>query len=211
MKKIMVFALVIVMALTGCSKKGPVAIVNGVDISREDFDNELKFELAAYENQGVTLTDEQIDEVKKYVVDRLINTQLLKEAAAKAGITAASVDIDKELAAVKASFEDEATFEKALADANFTLEAYRSALTDVLMIEALFEKELELSKIEVGDEEIQEIVDLYLEKYEGEEEIDEEDLREYAAYNLKEQKAESMRSAYVEKLRKDSEIKYLNF
>jgi len=211
MKKIIILALVMIMALTGCSKKGPVAIVNGVDISREDFNTELKFELAAYESQGITLTDEQSDEVKKYVVDRLINTQLLKEAAAKAGITAASVKIDEELTAVKDSFEDEEAFAKALADAHFTLESYRSALADVLMIEALFEKELELSKIEVGEEEIQAMVDLYLKNYEGDEEIDEEDLRKYVAYTLKEQKAESMRSEYVEKLRKESEIKYLDF
>jgi hypothetical protein len=213
MKKITVFAviMIMVMALTGCSKKGPVAIVNGVEISREDFNTELKFELAAYETQGVTLTDEQIKEVKQYIVDRLINTQLLKEAAAKAGITAASLDVDGEFAAVKESFEDEATFEKALAEADFTLESYKAALTDVLMIEALFEQELELSKLEISEKEIQAMVDIYLENYEGEEEIDEEDLREYLTYTLKEKKAESMRGEYVEKLRKESEIKYLDF
>ena len=213
MKKITIFAviMVMVMALTGCSKKGPVAIVNGVEISREDFNTELKFELAAYETQGVTLTDEQIKEVKQYIVDRLINTQLLKEAAAKAGITAASLDVDGEFAAVKESFEDEATFEKALAEADFTLESYKAALTDVLMIEALFEQELELSKLEISEKEIQAMVDIYLENYEGEEEIDEEDLREYLTYTLKEKKAESMRGEYVEKLRKESEIKYLDF
>ena len=213
MKKITIFAviMVMVMALTGCSKKGPVAIVNGVEISRDDFNTELKFELAAYETQGVTLTDEQIEEVKQYIVDRLINTQLLTEAAAKAGITVASLDVDGELAAVIESFEDETTFEKALAEADFTLESYKAALTDVLMIEALFEKELELSKLDVSEEEIQAMVDIYLENYEGEEEIDEEDLREYLTFTLKENKAESMRGEYVEKLRKESEIKYLDF
>ncbi|MDD4658176.1 MAG: SurA N-terminal domain-containing protein, partial [Eubacteriales bacterium] len=153
--------------------------------------------------------DEDIAQVKQNAVDRLINTHLLKEAAIKAGITAESVDVDGELTAVKDSFSDEATFNQALADAEFTLESYKSVLTDILMIEALFEQELELSKIEVGEEEIQAMVDLYLENYGGEDEIDEEDLRDYLAYTLKEEKAEARRSEYIEKLRKESKIEYL--
>lgn len=213
MKRITVFALVFSMlfGLAGCAKKGPVAIVNGVEISREAFDSEVKYDLASYESQGVTLTDKEIAEVKQYAVDRLINTHLLKEAASKAGITAESVDIEGELAAVKDSFTDEAAFLKALTDAGFTLESYQSVLAEILMIEALFEQELEFSKIEVGEEEVQAMVDLYLQNYEEEEEIDEADLREYVAYTLKEQKAEAMRSEYIEKLRKESEIKYLDF
>jgi hypothetical protein len=211
MKKITVFALVfsLLLGLAGCAKKGSVAIVNGVEISREAFDSEVNYDLASYESQGVTLTDEDIAQVKQNAVDRLINTHLLKEAAIKAGITAESVDVDGELTAVKDSFSDEATFNQALADAEFTLESYKSVLTDILMIEALFEQELELSKIEVGEEEIQAMVDLYLENYGGEDEIDEEDLRDYLAYTLKEEKAEARRSEYIEKLRKESKIEYL--
>ncbi len=213
MKKITVFAIVfsLLLGLAGCSQKGPVAIVNGVEISREAFDSEVNYDLASYESQGVTLTDEEIKQVKQYAVDRLINTHLLKAAAIKAGITAESVDVEKELAAVKDSFPDEDAFEQALTDAEFSLESYKSVLTDILMIEALFEQELELSKIEVGEEDIQAAVDLYLQNYEGDEEIDEEDLREYLAYTLKEQKADSMRSDYIAQLRKDSEIEYLDF
>lgn len=212
-KKAVVFILVfsLLLSLSGCAKKGPVAIVNGVEISREAFDSEVKYDLASYESQGITLTDEEIAEVKQYAVDRLINTHLLKEAAIKAGITAGSVDVDGELEDIKDSFSDETAFNQALADAGFTMESYKTVLTDILMIEALFEQELELSKIEVSEEDIQAMVDLYLENYGEDEEIDEAELREYVAYTLKDQKAEALRSEYVEKLRKESEIKYLDF
>lgn len=215
MKKVFIFAVVssLLLGLVACDKAatGPVATVNGVEISREAFDSEMEYDLGYYSSQGVTLTDEELVEVKKNAVDRLINTHLLKEAAIKAGIVADSVDVEGELAAIVEGFDDEAAFDQALEDANFTLESYKLVLTEMLMIEALFEQELELSQIQVEEEQIQTMVDYYLENYGEEDDVDEEELREFVIYSLKQQKVESLRNDYIEQLRVDSEIKYLDF
>ncbi|NLY32688.1 MAG: hypothetical protein GX065_07830 [Firmicutes bacterium] len=214
MKKVAVFVLIssLILGLVACDKTptGPVAIVNGVEITREAFASELEYDLEYYTSQGMELTDQELAEVKQIVVDRLINTHLLKEAALKAGINADTVDVDGELAAIMESFEDEADFAQALAEADFTLESYRQVLADMLMIEALFEQELELSKIEVEEEAIEAMIASYLEYYE-EDDTDEEELREYAIYVLKERKIESLRLEYLEKLRGESDIEYLDF
>lgn len=215
MKKVAVIIFIssLILGLAACDKTptGPVAIVNGVEITREAFDSELEYDLEYFNSQGMTLTDQELAEVKQNVVDRLINTHLLKEAALKAGINADTVDVDGELATIMESFEDEADFEQALAEADFTLESYKQVLADMLMIEALFEQELELSKIEVGEEEIEAMIASYLEYYGEEDDIDEEELREYAIYVLKERKIESLRFEYLEKLRGESDIEYLDF
>lgn len=212
MKKVIIFAVVssLLLGLAACDKtaSGPVAIVNGVEISREAFDSELEYDLDYLNSQGITL---ELSEVKQNVVDRLINTHLLKEAAVKAGIDAGTVDVEGELAAIMEAFEDEADFEQALAEADFTLESYKLVLTDMLMIEALFEQELELSKVEVDEEQVQAMVDFYLEKYGEEDDVDEEDLREYVTYTLTQEKIDSLRNDYLEKLRQDSDIEYLDF
>lgn len=210
MKKILglILAIIFILNLTGCGQKGPAAIVNGVEISRAALDAEVEYDLTAYREQGVNLSAEEIAAVKKSALDRLISTYLLKEAAAGLGINATTVDVEGELTAVREGFADEEAFLQALEAADFTLETYKLALADILIVEALFEKELALSAIEVGAEEVQELMDSYLAEYEGEEEIDEEDLREYVAFSLKEQKAQALRSEYVEKLWQASEIEY---
>lgn len=215
MKKIIIFAIVssLLLGLAACNKTtaGAVAIVNGVEITREAFDLELEYELEYYNKEGITHTDQELAELKKGVVDRLINTHLLKEAAIKAGIEADSVGVENELATVMQGFDDEAAFNQALEDADFTLESYKQVLAEMLMINDLFEQELELSKIQVEEEQIQSMVDYYLNYYSEEEDIDEEELRDFVIYSLKQQEADSLRNGFIEKLRLESEINYLDF
>ncbi len=210
MKKIIIFFLVLSLALLAgaCVQKGPAAKVNGVEITREALEHEMRYDLEAYKAEGITLSKEDEEAIKQSALERLIGTFLLKEAAAKAGLSAESIDVEGELAAVRGEYADEAAFIRALADADFTLDTYRTALTDILIIEALFEQELELSKVTVSEEEVQERVDLYLENYEGEDELDLEELEEYARYMLSEDKAQALRNQYLDRLWQESEIEF---
>ena len=168
----------------------------------------MRYDLEAYKAEGITLSKEDEEAIKQSALERLIGTFLLKEAAAKAGLSAESIDVEGEMAAVRGEYADEAAFIRALADADFTLDTYRTALTDILIIEALFEQELELSKVTVSEEEVQERVDLYLENYEGEDELDLEELEEYARYMLSEDKAQALRNQYLDRLWQESEIEF---
>lgn len=215
MKRIAIFSLslALLFGLAGCSPRNTVAaIVNGVEISQAALMKEVEYELAEYKKMGYELTKEEAFTVKQAALDRLISTFLLKEAAAKLGITAATVAVDSEIEAITASFDSEDEFLQALAAADFTLESYRLALTDVMIIEALFEKELSLSEIDVDAESIQGAVDYYLENYaEEDEEIDLDDLWQTAESSLSEQRAEYLRNEYIEKLWAASEIEYFDF
>lgn len=215
MKKSMLVILVFVLifGVVACENKGPVAIVNGVKITRQAFDTEVEYDLAEYRAQGIELSDEDIVGIKHAALDRLITIFLLKEAANVKGISVGDEDVAKHISQVQESFSDEAAFLSALTEEGFTLDSYKDTVLDILLIEALFEEELALSSLQVDEELIEEYVLsllAYSEQDEGQEEIDEDDLREYAIYVLTQEKAQDLRNDYIEKLWQDSVIEFFN-
>ena len=201
----------ILLCLAGCGKTKPVAIVNGIEITRVALDEEVEYDLAMYESRGIELTDEDIEAIEQAALERLINTVLVREAASVAGITVDSVDVEGRLADIKDSYEDAESFQSALEAAGFTLESYKEALAENLVFDAFFEQQLDFSGIEPTEEDIQTMVDLYLENNGEGEEVDEEELREYVAYALRNQAIQALRSEYIEALWQASDIQYLDF
>ncbi len=203
-------ALVLVF-LSACAPDvpGPVAIVNGIEISREEFDREVDYELASFIQGDYELTEEELELVQEAVLERLINNCLLLEAAAAVGITRETVDYEGTIAEIIANYESEAEFEAELLESGFSLEEFRGLIADALVIEELFEAELQLSSLEVSDEEIEVVVAEYLATM-GEEaqDIDPEDVRFYVALSLLEEMAYEQKMAYTQGLWEQSDIEY---
>lgn len=217
MKKKAVLGLAFLLAiLIGCTPvaQGPVAIVNGVEISRADYDRELEYELASFTQAGYKLSEEELRIVQESVLERLINNCLLLGAAEAAGITRESVDVEGTLEKIISNYEDEAQFQADLKENGFTLEEFRDLIAEALIIEDLFEAELKLSAVEVSEEVIDALVEEYLatlDEDEDVEQLDMEAVRSYFAYALAQEKANAMRMDYIEELREQSEIEYLDF
>jgi len=205
-------ALSLVFIISGCgTKTGPVAIVNGVEISREVFNAELEYDLKMYESQGFQLTKDDIEYIKELIVDRLINTALLMTAAEKAGITADTVDIDGELEFLIAEFDDEEDFEQALALEGYTRDQYIVMLAEYLVVQELLELELNLSTVTVSDDDVQEMIGLYMADYGDEDpDLDIQLLESYFAENLREDIINNLIGDYIQDLREESEIVYLD-
>lgn len=212
MKKLAVSLLAFFLVLlTACNPgaSGPVAIVNGVGISQEKFNRELEFELASFANADHELTDEDIELVKEAVLDRLINNCLLLEAAATAGLTEETVDLEGTLSEIIGNYDDEAAFEADLVENGFTLEEFREMVADALVIEELFEVELQLSSLEISDEEVEEVLEEYLAVLGDEiQELDPEDVRLYVTYSLLEEKAYELKMDFIQDLWEHSDIEY---
>lgn len=206
----LVFALLIVAAGCGSEDNGPVASVNGVEIPWETFDMEFQYELTMYQQDGTVLKESEKEQIKLLVVDRLINNILLRDAVEDAGITADDVDVDGQLTEVMGRFDDEEEFNDALDIAGFSLEEYKLVIAEYLMIEELFESQLMLSEISVDEKDIQKEMDYLVENYEGDD-LDVEELREFVEHTLKQDKAEELRSLYIDQLRSDSDIEYFDF
>lgn len=85
----------------------PVATVNGQTISQQ------------------ALYDRLVAQSGTQLLDRIIEETLIDQAAAKAGVTIAPQEVEKEIAAIKARLGGEAEFQQALSSNQITLEDLR--------------------------------------------------------------------------------------
>jgi len=210
LKKLAVFLLALAFfAVAGCGQQGPVAKVNGTEISREKYETELQYELDYYEDQGYKPKKEELETVKLYVVDRLINNFLLKAALDRAGITPETVaeDVQAEMEILKGFFEDEEDFFAALAEYDFTLEEYEAIVAEGLMFEHFFAVELDLANVKVSPEEVEAKVDEFM-AANDDDSVDIADVRKYFENTLLEEKIVQLKADYINELREQSDIEY---
>jgi peptidyl-prolyl cis-trans isomerase C len=97
-----------------------VALVGGTVITQDDFDREMNQVKQGLQNMGKPLIDSQLSEIKKEVLEKLINRELLYQESQREGIKVMEEEVDEELKALKKRFPSEAEFETALKEANLS-------------------------------------------------------------------------------------------
>jgi hypothetical protein len=183
---------------------GPVAIVNGQEISRTDF-NDLSEQNAS--QQGFDLSSLDAEMRKQFeteIVNALISQTLLEQAANNSGVTAASADVDTQMDIIKSQFETEEEFEIALLAEGITVEELRTLISQDLAIQAYLQKELNLSVISATEEEIEEV---YGQAAAVQEVPPFEEVRDQVKILVIQQKQQELRDEFVAKLRTQAEIK----
>ena len=129
-----------------------VAVVNGVVIARIQFDKELKVHLERVSRQGRQITDDQMEEQKKDILEGLIEREVLYQESQKAGIKIADQKVDDQVAAIKKRFPNEEEFKKALAGMGLTEEDVREQIQHGLAIRELIDQKV-ANKVVITDEE----------------------------------------------------------
>jgi peptidyl-prolyl cis-trans isomerase C len=129
-----------------------IAVINGVVISQEQFNKELTIHLDRISRQGRQVSDAQMAELKKDVLDGLIEREVLYQQSRKAGIKITDQAVDEQLAAIKKRFPSEEDYKKALSAMNLTEDEVKSQIARGLAIRELINQEI-MSKIKVSDEE----------------------------------------------------------
>lgn len=126
MKKILSVLMIIMLGIgmTACSTKKPVAVVNGVEISADDF----KKTVATYKESitkmyGKDLWDQEIkkgvkykDEMKKAILQQMIQEQVIYQQAKKEKLEAKPEEVDKQFKQLKESMKKDKNYEKFLKD-----------------------------------------------------------------------------------------------
>jgi len=104
--------------------KGPpenrVAVVDGSSITKADFDREVSIVEQRLMNAGKPLIDSQLSKLKKEVLERLINRELLYQESQRTGIKVRQAEVNEKLEAMKRSFSAEADFESVLKEAHLS-------------------------------------------------------------------------------------------
>ncbi len=131
-----------------------VATVNGVEISRQDFDREMRTAKKYFTHEGHDASnDVQLGKMKKAVLDKLVNGALLSEASLKSGIKVDQAAIDAEFNGYKARFPNEKEFKAALAKLSFDEAGVKEKIAQSLTIEK-FIKDKFVGKQKVSEQEV---------------------------------------------------------
>ena len=176
---------------TETKAEGKIAVVNGVEITQESFNHELKPLLVEISEQENKPTDSQMLNIKKNVLEKMIVNELLYQESMKDGINVDDGAVNDRVNQLKKQYSKEADFKKELSrlgmsEEDLTLQI-RKEMTIQQYVYKKFVENMTVTNKELSD---------YYNKY-GKERI---------RQNLKQAKAQKELNAYVEKLKAGAAI-----
>jgi len=137
---------------------GKVALVNGSVITQSDFDREMAGLRQRLNNRGESVSDEQLQELKKDVLQNLINLELIYQESQKSGIKVEEGAVNEQLNAVKKQFQNDDEFKNALLKMDLTETGLKSQIKKGLSIDQFISKQF-ADKITVSEKEAKSFYD----------------------------------------------------
>ncbi len=131
------------------------ATVNGVKISKEEFDSSLKqlSEMSTAEGIDVTQPD-VVAGLRSQAIETLINGELLRQTAIDQGVTVSPDEIEKRFTEIKDGIGGAETLAAKMAEFGVTEESLRRDIENEFLIQGLFDKAIDSDGIDVTEEEI---------------------------------------------------------
>jgi len=140
------------------ASEGKVALVNGSVITQGDFDREMSGLQQRLARRGESVNDEQLSELKKDVLQNLINLELLYQESQKSGIKIEETAVNEQLDAVKKQFPNDDEFNNALLKMDLTETGLKSQIKKGLAIDQFIDKRF-ADKITVSEKEAKSFYD----------------------------------------------------
>ena len=158
----LMLTLILVSALAWAAEKNAsedkVAVVNGIVISKMQFDNLLEYQLRRATPNGQTIPDAQMAQMKNNVLEYLIADELLFQESQKKGIQVKPEKVTEQLMTFKKRFKDENEFKKVLEENNMTESKIRTDIMRKMAIDELMDIEVR-EKVTISDEETRSFYD----------------------------------------------------
>jgi peptidyl-prolyl cis-trans isomerase C len=130
-----------------------VATVNGVVITRAEFDREMDGIKQQFEAMGQPMADKRLAEIQEDILDNLISTELLYQAAEKEGIEVEQGEVDQKLASLKERFPKPEDFSGVLEKMKMTEADLKGHLKKGMIIQHFIDQQI-LQNISVPDDEV---------------------------------------------------------
>jgi len=218
---VLVIALVVLGFVYSLEKKGkitsnvftdviPVAKVDGKVISVREYENNYRqLELQA-KAQGYSVDDpEVVEQIKNQVMDNLVNFELLRKEAKKAGKEASKEETDARLKEITDSIGGEESLNSRLLELGIDRTELLKEVEDDIVIQKLFEEEIFPSKDTKASED--EITDFYnqLGGGEGVELPPLEEIKAQISGQIETEKQQKIIGDYLEELKNNSTIEIL--
>lgn len=183
-----------------------VATVNGVSITRVDFENSLKNVKNSITAQGADPEDPNIQEVVEgEALKQLINTQLLLQAAAEAGYEVDEEELEKQMMQLEINYGGTEQLENAMSELGITQDMLREDVGEQMLVNQYLEHETEIAKITASDEEVEAFYENLKPEF-GDELPPLDDIREPITKDILEQKQRGMLGSILANLRAQAEV-----
>ncbi len=117
-----------------------VAIVNGKDIPKDEFEREISRIKNQVSAQGGEIGESEMAEIKKQVMENLIGMELLYQNSIEKGVTADQASIDDEWAKITSRYPDKNELKKALDDLKVTEEIIKAQIKKGLTVNKFIEQ-----------------------------------------------------------------------
>jgi peptidyl-prolyl cis-trans isomerase C len=124
----------------GPSHTGPVAKVNGKEIDRANFQRQMDRTRERFTKAGRDISPALESRLKENLIRKLVDEELIAQAAAKENIQVTATDLDARIAEHKARFGNDAAFTSFLERTNQTVEDITEDLSKNALRELLFAK-----------------------------------------------------------------------
>lgn len=135
-----------------------VAKVNDKAITRRQLDDAMMSDLRALAQRGTQLTPDQRLGYERQVLGRMVDQELLIQAASKFQVPDVDKKVDDQITKIKANFPDAKTFEEQLKQAGRSTEQLRADVRQMLTVQAFVESEFE-SKVKISNDQIKAFYD----------------------------------------------------
>ncbi|MDO5044291.1 MAG: peptidylprolyl isomerase [Coriobacteriia bacterium] len=149
-----------------------LASINDENITSSQIDREVLAIKRAYSIQNDDqwndfLVNQKLsdEELRKNILNGLVNSTLIKQAAEDQNIIVEDADVDQSITALKSNYPDENSWEEALHASGYTEESYREAVKSTLVAQRL-QKSLSAS-IELKPEEFRQFCENTAPNYSG--------------------------------------------
>jgi len=183
----------------------PVAIVNGEEITQQELNEKFEQVKMFYQQQGMGLDGENEVQIQKGVLDQLVNTKLISQAAAEEGFSTSQDEVQAQIEQIKEQYGNGEELNAVLEQNNLNLASLEKEIKNELTINKYLESNIEAPS--VSQDEIKEKYDQYKQQTENMPEF--EEVESQLEEEIKNEKGQASISELVNKLKETSEIEIL--
>ncbi|MEJ2726538.1 MAG: peptidylprolyl isomerase [Deltaproteobacteria bacterium] len=150
--------------------EGNVAVVNGSVISQAEFERELGVVEQRLSSMGRPVDDSQMADLKKRVLDNMINRELLYQESKKEGIKVPEAKVSEQFETLKKRFSSEEELKRVLKERDLTEADIRAQIERGLAIQELVDNKFE-GKVKISDQETKAYYDSHQEMFKQPEQV----------------------------------------
>ncbi len=130
-----------------------VASVNGSMITAEEVDREFRLLEKRMAQQGRSLSEREVEDVRQKVLKNLINLELLAQESQKLNIRIEDPAVEQQFNSFRSRFQNDAEFEAVLSEMGFTEDEIRDKIRETLAVRKLVSLKVQTG-LSVSEEEL---------------------------------------------------------